>query len=453
MEESPLHIVAELALELAMILIAAKIGGEICERYFKVPAVLGELAAGVLISPFALGGIHWFGGGALFPIPVDAAPGVPVKPELFFVAQVAAIILLFEAGLETDRRQFLKYAGPASVVAVGGVIFSFVLGFYATIAFGFASTDSTQDMLPALFVGAVMTATSVGITARVLADLRRIDSPEGVTILGAAVVDDVLGIIVLAIVVGIGQEGEVTLSSLAIILVKAVGFWLGLMLLGSLVSNHISRALLWFRSSGAWVAVAIALAFIAAAVAELYFGLAMIIGSYTLGLALSGTQLKERIQEPMHQINWFLVPVFFCVIGMQADFSAFASAEHEFSLFTVVAFSLVLIFLGIISKVGGAGLPALLVGFNKKGAWRIGVGMLPRGEVALIVAGIGLSSGVVSQLEFGVSIVMTVATTVLAPIILVPAFHGGSGLRHPVATNDAVEIEGAQATSGAVGDE
>ena len=176
MEESPLHIVAELALELAMILIAAKIGGEICERYLKIPAVLGELAAGVLISPFAFGGIHWFGGGALFPLPVDAAPGVPVEPQLFFVAQVAAIILLFEAGLETDRRQFIKYAGPASVVAVGGVIFSFALGFYATIAFGFASMDSIQDMLPALFVGAVMTATSVGITARVLANLVTIRS-------------------------------------------------------------------------------------------------------------------------------------------------------------------------------------------------------------------------------------------------------------------------------------
>jgi Kef-type K+ transport system membrane component KefB len=429
--ENPLHIVAELALQLSAILIAAKIGGEICERYLKVPAVLGELGAGILISPFAFGGIHWFGGGAFFEVPHDAIAGVPVEPQLFFVAQAAAIILLFEAGLETNRAQFLRYVRPATVVALGGVVFPFVLGVGATLMFGFASTESIQDLLPALFMGAVMTATSVGITARVLADLRRIDSAEGVTVLAAAVVDDVLGIIILAIIVGIGQEGEVTPGAIAIIFAKAVGFWLGLTFVGSLLANHISRAILWFRSSGAWVAIAIALAFAAAGIAETYFGLAMIIGSYTLGLALSGTHLKERIQEPMHQINWFLVPIFFGVIGMQADFTAFGGGEGaDFSLGTVIAFSVVLVIFGIVSKLFGAGLPALAVGFNRRGAWRIGVGMLPRGEVALIVAGIGLSSGVINQLEFGVAIVMTIATTVLAPILLVPAFHGGPGLRH-----------------------
>ena len=181
--------------------------------------------------------------------------------------------------------------------------------------------DSISGMVPALFVGAIMTATSVGITARVLADIRRLDSPEGVTILAGAVVDDVLGIIILAIVVGISEEGAVTAGSIGVIFLKAVGFWLGLMIIGSLVANHLSKFVLWFKSAGGALVLALALAFIASAVAEIYFGLAMIIGAYTMGLALSDTELKHQVEGPMRSVNNFLVPIFFVVIGMQVDLS------------------------------------------------------------------------------------------------------------------------------------
>lgn len=441
MQEPPLEIVAELILQLAVILIFAKIGGEIFERYLKIPAVLGELGAGILISPFALGGIDFGFFGPIFHIPTEVIfnngvaetveSTLPVEPQIFFIAQIAAVVLLFEAGLETNRRQFMRWIRPASAVAAGGVIVPFVLGFAATVMFGFASLDSIQDMVPALFVGATMTATSVGITARVLAGIRRLDSPEGVTILAGAVIDDVLGIIILAVVVAIGEEGSVTAGSVMLIFAKAVGFWLGLLIIGSLLANHISRIVLWFKSAGAHVALALALAFLAAGVAEIGFGLAMIIGSYTLGLAFSNTELKHRIENPMRQINNFLVPLFFAVIGMQADFTAFGGAGSKFTLAATIGFAVVLSIFGIVSKLGGAGLPALFVGFNRTGAWRIAVGMLPRGEVALIVAGIGLSSGVIGRDVFGVTIVMTVVTTVLAPILLGPAFKGGSGLRRP----------------------
>ena len=426
MHDSPLAVVAELILLLSVILVAAKIGGEVSERYLKIPPVLGELGAGILISPFLLGGIHWFGGGALFEVAHDGS-GLPVEPQLFFVAQLAAIVLLFEAGLETDRDQFMKYVKPATAVAAGGVLLPFAMGFAATVMLGFADMDSIEGMIPAMFVGAIMTATSVGITARVLADIRKLDSPEGVTVLAGAVVDDVLGIIILAIVVGIAEEGTVTAGSIGIIFAKAVGFWLGLMISGSIVSKYISSAVLWFKSAGGALVLALALAFIASAVAEIYFGLAMIIGAYTMGLALSSTELKHQVEDSMRSVNNFLVPIFFVVIGMQVDFTAFGAGDT--SLSSAVIFAAVLTVFAVISKIVGSGLPALFVGFNRIGATRVALGMLPRGEVALIVAGIGLTSGVIGQDIFGVAIVMTVVTTVLAPVFLIPAFKGGSGLK------------------------
>jgi len=427
LHDSPLAVVAELILLLSIILVAAKIGGEVSERYLKIPPVLGELGAGILISPFLLGGIHWFGGGAIFELPHGESGGLPVEPQLFFVAQLAAVVLLFEAGLETDRNQFKKYVRPATAVAAGGVLLPFAMGFAATVMFGYASMDSISGMTPALFVGAIMTATSVGITARVLADIRRLDSPEGVTILAGAVVDDVLGIIILAIVVGISEEGAVTVGSIGVIFLKAVVFWLGLMIIGSLVANHISKLVLWFKSSGGALGLALALAFIASAVAEIYFGLAMIIGAYTMGLALSNTELKHQVEGPMRSVNNFLVPIFFVVIGMQVDFTAFGAGDTSLSV--AIGFTTVLTLFAVFSKLAGSGLPALLVGFNRRGATRVALGMLPRGEVALIIAGIGLAAGVIGQDIFGVAVVMTVVTTIIAPVLLIPAFRGGSGIK------------------------
>ncbi|MDP6821703.1 MAG: cation:proton antiporter [Dehalococcoidia bacterium] len=429
--ESPVEAVAHLVLLLSVIILAAKLAGEIVERVASLPAVLGELGAGILIGPFALGGIEIWSLGPFFEIPTtlnEAGEAIDsittVAPELFFVAQVAAIILLFQAGLETNRAQFFRWVRPATAVAAGGVIVPFAFGFGATVFMGFASFDSTHDLLPALFVGAIMTATSVGITARVLADVRRLDTPEGTTIMAGAVVDDVLGILILAVVIGIADTGEVSVGEIGIIAAKAIGFWLGLMIIGSMLANRISNALLWFRSPGVLVGLALFLALLASAIAEIYFGLAMIIGAYTMGLALSDTELKHRIEEPMIQIGHFVVPVFFVVIGMQVDLGAMSGA---------ILFGLALSGLGILSKLIGAGLPALAVGFNSRGAWRVAIGMLPRGEVALIIAGIGLSSEVIGQDVFGVAILMTIVTTLVAPIILVPAFmSGGSGLRRPM---------------------
>jgi Kef-type K+ transport system membrane component KefB len=414
------ELVAHLVLQLAVILVAAKLGGELFERYLKQPSVLGELLAGAAIGPYALGGIELPVVGALFGHLADAHGGVsviPVSIELWSVAQIGAVILLFYAGLETDFNLFFRYSGPALAVGIGGVVFPFMFGVFVTVAFGLASHPLAPT---ALFMGAIMTATSVGITARVLGDIRKLDTPEGVTVLAAAVIDDVLGIIVLAIVVSLGATGDVSLANIGMIGLKAMGFWLGLMAVGVLLSNHISRFLSGFRSSGSALGLALALAFLCAAVAE-FFGLAMIIGAYTIGLAMSNTEIAKQLRHSMESVFQAFVPIFFVVMGMLVDFHAMQP---------VLVFGLVVSFLAIIGKVFGCGIPALGVGFNVRGASRIGFGMLPRGEVALIVAGVGLSRGVIEADIFGVSIMMTFITTVMAPIILVPIFKsGGPGHR------------------------
>jgi len=422
MEQDFTHLVTKLVFQLAFILIAAKIAGEFCERYLKIPPVLGELTAGILIGPFALGGMSMFGIDPLFGIPHSdhQSSAVPVSIELYSVSQIAAIVLLFAAGLETDLKQFLKYSGPATLVAIGGVILPFAFGVGATLFLKPAGLSGDMLLYSALFIGALMTATSVGITARVLSDQQKLDSPEGVTILAAAVVDDVIGILVLTVVIGIATPGEeLSTTQIGLIAIKAVGFWLALMIGGIMASTYISKALDSFRVPGAALSLALSLAFLSAGLAE-SFGLAMIIGAYTIGLALSGTHIARILEEQVMSVYNALVPVFFVVMGMMVDISAITGVLFFGSVITILA---------ILSKIIGCGIPALVTGFNKIGSWRVGVGMLPRGEVALIIAGIGLSRGIIGQDIFGVSIMMTIITTLMAPIILVPAFKGGSSGR------------------------
>ena len=423
------ELVIQLLVQLAVILFAAKVAGELASRFLKVPAVLAELGIGIIIGPFALGAIPIPGFGPLFPVPIpdattlhnDVSAAIPVSDELFALAQIGSIVLLFAIGLETNLRQFLRYAGPATAVALGGVILPFTCGMGATVLFGFAGPDGFLSP-EALFMGAIMTATSVGITARVLSDLNRLDNPEGVTIIAAAVVDDVLGILVLTVVVGINAAAGFSLGNLGWIAFKAIAFWLGLTVVGILVAPYIERAVNKFRAPGASLVLMVALAFLAAGMAEI-FGLAFIIGAFSIGLALSTTELGHRVEEELSSISQILVPVFFVVMGMLVDVRSMQNA---------VVFGLIVSGLAVLSKALGSGLPAWVSGFNLRGSARIGTGMIPRGEVALIIAGIGLSQGIIGQDLFGVSIIMTVITTALAPVVLIPLFRGGgSGLRRP----------------------
>ena len=427
-ESNVLEAVTHLVFQLGFILILAKLGGELFTRFLKLPAVIGELLVGVAIGPYALGNyinlskiIPGSGLGILFPKP--DVPTEAISLELFSISEIAVIVLLFFVGLETNLGQFIRYAKPGSVIALGGVVAPFILGVVATIMFGYADGIGSAE---ALFMGAAMTATSVGITARVLSEQKKLATPEGVTIMAAAVIDDILGILILTLAVGVADTGAVSLIDILTVGGKAAGFlvvWFGG---GLLVSRYVSKFILSLRVTGAAVVISLGLAVLSSGLAE-SFGLAFIIGAYATGLALSGTKLAEvlvhsperddsggrKLDPPFVVLHDALVPIFFVVQGMQVDVTLFGG---------VIVFGLVLSALAIVSKVFGSGLPALGLGFNTLGASRIGFGMLPRGEVALIIAGIGLSKGVIGGELFGVTVFMTIVTTLLAPLALQPLF-------------------------------
>ena len=405
--------------QLGILIVFTRIGGYWLRRWLRLPGVLGELIVGMLIGPYALGQFHWPLVGQLFPI---GASGAPVSPELYAFSTFASIVLLFLSGLETDLSTFLRYSVAGTVVGIGGVTLSFFLGTGCAIWFGLADNWLAPH---ALFLGAIATATSVGISARILSERRKMDSPEGVTILAAAVFDDVLGIIVLAIVVGMSRaetEGGVSWSHILWIAAKAFGFWIGATAAGLLLARRFSKMLKYFKSTQAIAALALGFGLLLAGLSEMA-GLAMIIGAYIMGLSLSRTDLVQVIQKEIEGLQNILVPVFFATMGMLVNFSA---------ILPVLKIGLVYSLFAIVSKVAGCGLPALFCGFNRHGAIRIGVGMLPRGEVALIVAGIGLTSGAIGQDIFGIAILMTLVTTLLGPMLLAGSFENpASGLRHP----------------------
>ncbi|MFH1874595.1 MAG: cation:proton antiporter [Pseudomonadota bacterium] len=410
-----------LVAQLSIILIAAKLGAELCVRFLKQPAVLGELLAGVFLSPFLFGrAIPFLEGQKLFPLSADPT-NIPISTTLFAIAQIGAVVLLFVAGLETNLKQFLKYAWAAILIAIGGIVLPFFLGAYITVLFGLANHlhDAT-----ALFVGSILTATSVGITARVLDDLKKLDSPEGVTILGAAIVDDVLGILVLSIVIAVSYSqakgGHIDLPEIGIIGLRAIGFWIGLIVVGVIAAPHLERLILRFKTRGSKIPLALAICFIASFLAE-GAGLAMIIGAYAIGLALSSRPIAKELIESIQPLFHFLVPIFFVVTGMMVNLLDVGSLP---------LFALVLTIAAIASKWLGCFLPAWGCGFSKLGASRIGVGMIPRGEIALIIAQVGIAKGLIDTSIYGTAIIIALATTLVAPIWMASIFkNNDSGLR------------------------
>ncbi len=408
--------VQRFVIEIAVILIAARLGGRLFQRGLRLPRVIGELLAGVLIGPFALGALPLPGFGPLFP----RIPGqlLQISPEIYAIATLASLLLLFLSGLETDLAIFLRYFTVGSAVGIGGVAISFFAGAFFAQWAGLASSWYAPA---ALFLGAVSTATSVGITARILSEQKKTDSPEGVTILAAAVFDDVLGIIILAIVLALAKTTSETpdWGRIALVSARALGIWLGCTAVGILAARRLGRLLKAIGTPEAIAVHSLGLALLLAGLMEAA-GLAMIIGAYIMGLSLSRTDLALEIRRHLHGAHNLLVPVFFCAMGMMIDLAALRAVFWSGLAFAALA---------ALAKVIGCGAPALATRFNPLGALRIGLGMMPRGEVALIIAGIGLSTRAVGSEIFGLAVLMTVLTTVAAPPLLVATFRRGSGVR------------------------
>jgi len=426
------HQMTVLVFQLGLILFASRIGS----RGFKkigLPSVMGEMSVGILIGPFLLGQIPLPGfPQGIFPLHHG---DIPISLELYSFSTIASIILLFLAGLETDINMFLKYSLKGSVIGMGGLLLPFILGDLTAVWL----MDLNFMDPKALFLGVVSMATSVGISARILSDKKKMDSPEGVTILAAAVIDDVLGIIFLAIVVGIAESiksgsGGLSWIHIGAITLKAFAVWLGFSALGLLFAKHISRFLKSFKNITTFSVLALGLALVLAGIFE-QAGLAMIIGAYVMGLSLSKTDISYVIQEHLHGLHEFFVPIFFTVMGMLVDVQAFLSPHV---LLVGFFYSLAAIF----GKVLGCGLPSLGLGFNKTGALRIGIGMVPRGEVSLIIAGIGLSTGVLGQDLFGVAVIMTLISVLVAPGLLEKALMiPGKGTHKEEKGSDTVTTE------------
>ena len=428
------HRMMLLVIQLGLILFVAKIGNMLFEKV-KLPGTLGELVAGMVIGPYALGRIGFVGfSSGLFPAPVAGA--VAISPELYGLAAVAAVVLLFDVGLQTDLGLLLRYSVAGGLVGLGGMFASFFLGAASAMVFSQTLFGRSLGLFApqCLFLGIIATATSVGITVRILSERRKLDSPEGVTILSAAVIDDVMGIILLAIVMGIvtasRETGSIDWGHIAVVAAKAVGVWLAATVIGLVASRKISFLLKWFGERTAIAIMALGMALILAGLFE-EAGLAMIIGAYVMGLSLSKADISRVIREKLQPVYALLIPVFFCTMGMQIDLGAMRSPP-------ILIFGLVYAVVALLSKVVGCGLPALLANFNLRGAARIGFGMAPRCEVALVIAGVGLSAGLLPAEILAAVIIMVMVNAVLASPVMMMLFRSdASGTRKAVTGDKA----------------
>ncbi len=369
-----------LLFELFAIFVAAKVIGEIFER-LKLPAVLGEILAGVLIGPYALGWIQ----------PSDT---------LKAIAEIGAIFVLFHAGLEISPKDLIKVGRTAVLVAVAGIILPFVLGF----AYMHWRGDT---FIESVFVGVAMVATSVGITARVLGDLGVLSSRVAKIILGAAVFDDILGMLLLAVVDGLAQSRSVEWLRLGILALEAILFALFMIFIGPRILSRMRPRLARLSTRNAFLIVALMVC-LGLSFAASKIGMAAIIGAFFAGMIFSECSPEWDLRPRVHAITEFLGPFFFFSIGSQLDVKLFRG--------DVLAVAGIVSVLAIVSKIVGCGLPLIDNGWSD--ALRVGVGMMPRGEVALIVALVGLNSQIVTQSTYAVVVFMSAVTTILAPPIL-----------------------------------
>ncbi len=394
-------------LTFGLILIAARIGGEIAERYLKQPSVLGELVAGIIISPFALGLL--IDDPIILNFATVEAFGLSEFSVMEVISEIAVVVLLFVAGVRTDVRAFLRYGVTGSAVAVGGVILPCIFGYLVTWAL-------YPDVGAAgwLFMGAVLTATSIGVTVRILMGMGRLQTREGTTILVGAVVDDIIAIVILSVAVSMAETGTTDIGHA--VQIGAIGFavWFGLLIAGIRFHRYISKIFLNpFKRSGTMPIVAIIIGFIIAYLVTLV-DLHPVVGAYVAGLIFAATDAKEEIAKMTRPIMLFLAPFFFCYLGMQVDMPILVDGA-------VIA--IILIVLATIGKIIGCYIPSRLVGkLNHNSSMIVGIGMVPRAEVGLIIAGAGLLSGAIDRELFGAAVAVSIVTTLIAPAMLKPFF-------------------------------
>lgn len=443
-------ILGSVLLSVLVIHLASRLMGEVSVR-MGFPSVLGELIGGVLVGSSVLG-LLVFRSGAVgdeliqmaqssqlmqflertTPLSGEAVAEVfSAQSEIInILSELGVIILLFEIGLESDLGELIRVGPQAAVVALIGVVLPFVGGTLGLIYLFDIAT------VPAIFAGAALTATSIGITARVLAEMQKLSSPEGQVIIGAAVLDDVLGIIILAVVAGLAKTGEVVVSDIAWIAFSAVAFLVGSIVLGRLLSPvWVSLIDNFFKTRGnpliPGLIIAFALAYVAQAIQ-----LEAILGAFAAGLILGETEQRGELEEQIRPISDLFTPIFFVCVGAKTNLAVLdprIPANQEGLV--IAAFLIAVAMIGkLAAGLGAFGKP----GINK---FAIGVGMIPRGEVGLVFAGVGAASGVLND-SLGVSIiVMVIVTTFVAPLWLRGVFGGASSRQNTPETAETASGE------------
>lgn len=386
---------------IGVLLFASKLFAELFAR-FKLPVVLGELTAGIIVGPFALGAIPVFNG----------EPLVVLDETVKDIGEISAIVILFIAGLEITPREFLRGGAAAFTVGSIGVIVPFFVGFYVFEAFGLPAIES-------MLIATALTATSIAISIQVLTELGRMRSKEARLILGAAIVDDILAIAALSVVTTMVQSGNITpdIIEIAFLIMKILGLFAAL-LIGAifLIPKLLHTSRLW-KSKGSIEGVATA-AFFGAAGLAAFVGLSPIVGAFAVGMAVASTRAISQMEEYVDKLQIIFAPLFFAIIGAQVDLRGVN--------LNVLYFSAILVGVAIVTKLIGTGLPAIFFLKSKSKAKKVGIGMISRGEVGLIVAGVGVSSGALTSDVYTSVIIMVAATTIITPIWLKAAYKNES---------------------------
>ena len=385
-------------ISLALLLFTAKIFAEFFHR-IKLPIVLGELLAGIVIGPYALGGLPLFNG----------EPLVILDETIKNIGELAAIVILFVAGLEITPREFLRGGASSFTIGALGVIVPFFVGYIVFSLYGL-------EALETLLIATALTATSIAISIQVLSSLGRMQTKEARLILGAAIVDDILAIAVLSVVLTMVQTGNTTpdIMEITFLILKILGLFVAILVSSIVIVPRIlHREKLW-KSQGSIEGITTAIFFGGAGIAALV-GLSPIVGAFAIGMAVASTRLIKQVEEYVHKLQIIFAPLFFAIIGAQVDLRGIN--------LDVLLIAGILVFIAIVTKLLGCGLPSLIFLKDKSKAMKVGIGMISRGEVGLIVAGVGATSGVISGDVYTAIIVMVAVTTIITPIWLKKAYQ------------------------------
>jgi Kef-type K+ transport system membrane component KefB len=385
-------------ISLGILLFAAKLMAELFHR-IKLPIVLGELLAGIIVGPFALGGLYL----------VDGEPIVNLSETVRHVGEIAAIVILFIAGLHITPREFLKGGVASFTVGSLGVIVPFFVGYYVFTAFGVEALQST-------LIATALTATSIAITIQVLTELGRIHAPEARLILGAAIVDDILAIAVLSVVTTMVQTGNLAPSAVDItfLILKILGIFAALLIATIFVIPKVLHVERLWKSKGSVEGITTASFFAAAGIAAA-IGLSPIVGAFAVGMAVASTRVIKQMEGYVSKLEIIFAPLFFAIIGAQVDLRGIN--------FNVLYLAGIIVAVAIVTKLAGCGLPAMIFLKDKGKAMKVGIGMISRGEVGLIVAGVGVSSGALTNDIYTTVIIMVALTTIITPVWLKVAYR------------------------------